>query len=401
MALSSISSNKLRTGLTLLSISIGVFAIVGVAMVALALQQTLAGQLESLGSTTFSINRTPSVQMGHGWRRYRNRPDITLRQGLDLKKRMGGMALVSIRRDAPGKVVRYDDITTDPNVSVIGADEGWTSLRDFTLAEGRSLSDADVQSAADVAVIGSDLATRLFRNGAAVGRSISIEGHRYHIIGRFGSKGASMAGSQDNFLLIPITSATKYFFDDWSSSVSITIRPERADLADETMSRAVVEMRTLRRLDVGIPDNFEVETNESIAETFGALTSYAGYFGLGCGMIALLAAGVGIMNIMLVSVKERTREIGVRKALGATRVHIMYQFVVEALTLSQLGAIVGIGIGVGAGAGLSSMMNVDPQIPWNWVVISFLVCTAIGLVFGLYPAWRAAQLDPIEALRYE
>lgn len=368
---------------------------------ALALQQTLTGQLESLGSTTFSITRTPSVQMGHSFQRYRNRPDITLRQGLDLKKRMGGIALVSIRRDAPGKVVRYGDVTTDPNVSVIGSDEGWTSLRDFTLEEGRSLSDADVQSNADVAVIGSDLASRLFRNGTAAGRSVSIDGHRYQIIGRFAPKGASMAGSQDNFLLVPITSATKYFFDDWSSSVTITIRPERAESVDETLSRAVVEMRTVRRLDVGTPDNFEVETNESIAETFSSLTSYAGYFGLACGMIALLAAGVGIMNIMLVSVKERTREIGVRKALGATRLHIMYQFVVEALTLSQLGALVGIGIGLGAGAGLSSLMDVSPRIPWNWVAVSFLVCTGIGLLFGLYPAWRAARLDPIEALRYE
>lgn len=401
MAVSSIWSNRLRTGLTLLAVSIGVFAIISVAMVALALEKTLVGQLESLGSTTFMINRMPSVSMGHTWRLYRNRPDITLRQGLDLKRRVGQSALVSLRRDALGKVVRYQDVTTDPNVTLIGSDESWTALRDFSVMEGRSLSEADVQSFSDVAVIGSDLAEKLFRSAPSVGHAVSIDGHRYTIIGEFLTKGASMTGSQDNFLLIPITSATKYFFDEWTSSVSIAVRPNRPEDLDETLSKTVVEMRSVRGLDIGVPANFEIETNQAISESFSSLTDYAGYFGLSCGMIALIAAGVGIMNIMLVSVKERTREIGVRKALGATRFHILYQFLVEALTLSQLGALGGIAIGIAAGAAVSSMMNVDPSVPWSWVLSSFLVCTGIGMLFGLYPAWRAAQLDPIEALRYE
>jgi len=383
------------------SISIGVFAIVGVAMAAAALQRSLTGQLETMGTTTFTITRTPSVSMGHDWRRYRTRPDITVRQGLDLKRRMGEGAIVSLQRDALAKAIRYGDVTTDPNVTVTGSDEHWAFLRDIGIEEGRTLTAADVQSHSDIAVVGSELAERLFRRGSAVGRSITIEGHRYTIVGRFASKGASMAGSLDNFILVPITSATKYFFDEWMSSVSITIRPIRSGEYDETISRAAVEMRTIRRIDVGQPNDFELETNESISETFSAVTDYAGYFGMACGLIALLAAGVGIMNIMLVSVRERTREIGIRKALGATRLNVLYQFLVEALTLSQLGALLGIGLGTGIGAWLASSMHVDPEIPWTWVAISFLACTAIGLIFGLYPAWRAASLDPIEALRYE
>ena len=401
MALASIGSNKLRTGLTLLSIAIGVFAIVGVAIAASALQRTLTGQLESMGTTTFSIQRMPAVSMGHSWRLYRNRPDITVREATNLKRRMGEGVVVSLRRDALGKSVRYGDKTTDPNVTVVGSDEGWSYLRDFPIDEGRTLTWDDVQSYDDVAVIGSELSSRLFGSGSGIGRTIAVDGHRYRIIGSFASKGASMSGSMDNFVLIPITSATKYFFDEWASSVSITIRPEDARAYDETLSRAVVEMRRIRRVSVGMASNFEVETNESISETFSELTNFAEYFGLACGMIALLAAGVGIMNIMLVSVKERTREIGVRKALGATRLNILYQFLVEALTLWQLGALIGIGLGIAGGAALALAMETAATIPWSWVAVSFCSCTAIGLAFGLYPAWRAARLDPIEALRYE
>ncbi len=401
MALGSIRGNKLRAGLTLLSIAVGVFAIVGVASSVDALSAGLQQQLSALGTTSFSINRSSSLDFGKGNRRFRNRPTITLRQGQEFKNRMTDVDNIALSYRTGGLIVKYGSKSTDPNVTALGADESYPSAYNYDLASGRMIDASDVESASDVALLGSELVTQLFEKNSPLGAVISVGNRRYTIIGTLEPKGAMGGVSQDRTVLMPITSAAKYFFDEWSSSVNITVRARNADLLDESVSQGVGVMRMIRRLDLGEANDFEVETNESIKETFDPMTNYARTFGVACGAIALIAAGVGIMNIMLVSVKERTREIGIRKAVGATRSNILAQFIVEALTLCELGGAIGMICGVLVGLFIGNQMGVDATIPWVGIIAAISACTLIGLIFGTYPAWKASRLDPIDALRYE
>ncbi len=401
MAIQSILGNKLRASLTLLSMAIGVFAIVGVAAAVGALDGKLKTQLESFGSTSFMITRTPVMNFGDNWRRYRNRKDITVRQGQELRRRLTDAQLVSLQNQTMGVVAKHDKRSTDPMVTVYGSDENFLGLADFDLAVGRNITDVDVQLRSDVAVIGDEIEKLLFKDQSALGQSVSLNNHRYLVIGVAKPKGAVFGQSQDAFALVPITSATKYFFDEWESSIILNIRAQSAEQFDEVMGQAIGIMRALRGVKLGEENDFEIATNESITETFGGLTQYVSVFGMACGAIALLAAGVGIMNIMLVSVKERTREIGIRKAVGATSGNILSQFMIEALTLCQFGAMIGIGIGFLGGLLLAGLMDAPAPFPWNNALGAIAICSFIGLVFGSYPAWKASRLDPIDALRYE
>jgi putative ABC transport system permease protein len=401
MAVDSLRSNKLRTGLTLLSMSIGVFAIVGVAAFVGAINSTLDDQLEAMGRNSYYIQREPAMEFGDHMRRYRNRQPISLRQGLEFKRRMTGVKEIGLTNFMAGGVIRYADMKTDPDVFIYGADEAFLSNFDYSIDQGRGIDPQDVQLASDVVVIGSQVADELFKHVSAVGQSIKINEHRYLVIGVYASKGAIFGQSQDNFVMVPITSSAKYFFDEWSTSVAITVSVGSAEDVDGSIDQATGLMRIIRGVGIGEDNDFEIQSNESIADAFGSFTGYLSLFGAFCGAIALFAAGIGIMNIMLVSVKERTREIGIRKAIGATRRAILSQFMIEAVTLCQLGALIGASLGVLGGLAISLAMGTSATVPWFWVFLSMAICFGIGLVFGSYPAWRAARLDPIEALRYE
>ncbi|MEP7219689.1 MAG: ABC transporter permease, partial [Bacteroidota bacterium] len=334
-------------------------------------------------------------------RRFRNRQDISLRQATELKRRLTTAEHISLINQSMGAIVRYGTESTDPSVSIYGCDESFVNSYDYVVDQGRSIEVQDVQLRSDVVVIGAELADKFFKNGSPLGKSIAINGHRFTVVGTLQAKGAVFGQSQDNLALVPITSAAKYFFDEMATSLTISIRSASVSAMEETIGQTVGILRSIRGVPLGAPNDFEITTNESISQTFGNFTKYVSQFGLGCGVIALIAAGVGIMNIMLVSVKERTREIGIRKAVGATNANILTQFVVEAVTLCQLGALIGILIGLGMGLLMSIVVKVTPPFPWDWVLISIGACTFIGLLFGIYPAWQASRLDPIDALRYE
>jgi len=400
MAVRSIGANKLRAGLTLLSIAIGVFAIVGVAAAVGALEAKVDDQLSAFGRNSFILQKDPATHFGDN-SRYRNRKDITLRQALEFKRRMTSAQSISLTNVTMGAVVKYAGVSTDPNINVYGTDEGFLLNADFSIDQGRGLDPRDVQMRSNVAVIGAEVKTMLFPHESAVGKILTVNGQPYTVIGVFNAKGAIFGQSQDALVVVPITSAAERFFDEWGTSISINVRAWSVEALDETVGQAVGILRAIRGVEIGAENDFEVITNESISETFGDFTKYIAWFGLFCGSVALLAAGVGIMNIMLVSVKERTREIGVRKAVGATSNDILTQFMIEAVTLCQLGALIGIGIGLLGGLGMGALIKVTPPIPWTWVGVSIASCTFVGLVFGIYPAWRASRLDPIEALRYE
>lgn len=400
-ALQSIRANKLRTVLTLLSISIGIFAIIGAGTAVNTLEGSFNSQLIAMGQNTFMIKRTPSVNFGNSWRKYRNRKDITLQQAKEFKMQMEGISLPSIHNETDGYTAKSGNVSTDPTVTLIGADENFFIVKNFVLETGRAFGLTEVNSAIPVVIIGNDLVVQLFNGQNPIGQFITLKNQRFQVIGTLKTQGSMFGRSLDAQAIIPITVFSRYHSDEWTSSVEITTKAYSKEQLSQAVDESIGIMRSLRNLKPWEENSFEVETNESVSSQFASFSNYLQIFALGSGLISLLAAGVGIMNIMLVSVKERTKEIGIRKAIGAKRSWILYQFIIEAITLCQLGGLIGIVFGVIAGQGLGALINTEAAIPLNWVLFSIIICTLMGLAFGSYPAWKAASLDPIEALRYE
>jgi len=400
-ALQSIRANKLRTVLTLLSISIGIFAIIGAGTAVNTLEGSFNSQLIAMGQSTFMIKRTPSVNFGNSWRKYRNRKDITLQQAKEFKMQMEGISLPSIHNETDGYTAKSGNVSTDPTVTLIGADENFFIVKNFVLETGRAFGLTEVNSAIPVVIIGNDLVVQLFNGENPLGQFITLKNQRFQVIGTLKTQGSMFGRSLDAQAIIPITVFSRYHSDEWTSSVEITTKAYSKEQLSQAVDESIGIMRSLRNLKPWEENSFEVETNESVSSQFASFSNYLQIFALGSGLISLLAAGVGIMNIMLVSVKERTKEIGIRKAIGAKRSWILYQFIIEAITLCQLGGLIGIVFGVVAGQGLGALINTEAAIPLNWVLFSIIICTLMGLAFGSYPAWKAASLDPIEALRYE
>ena len=400
-ALQSIKANTLRTVLTLLSISIGIFAIIGAGTAVNTLEGSFNTQLVAMGQNTFMIKRTPSVNFGNSWRKYRNRKDITYQQAKEFKYQMEGISLVSLHNETDGYTAKRNNFFTDPVVTLIGADENFFVVKNFVIETGRAFGMSEVSSSAPVVIIGNDLVVQLFNGENPLGQFITLKNQQFQVIGTLKSQGSMFGRSLDAQAVIPLTLFSRYHSDEWTSSVEITTKAYSKEQLAEAVDESIGVMRSLRNLKPWEDNTFEVETNESVSSQFASFSNYLQVFGLGSGLISLLAAGVGIMNIMLVSVKERTKEIGIRKAIGAKRKWILFQFIIEAITLCQLGGLIGIFFGVLAGQGLGALINTEAAIPVNWVIFSIVICTLMGLAFGSYPAWKAASLDPIEALRYE
>jgi putative ABC transport system permease protein len=401
IALSAIRANKLRSILTLLGIVVGVFSIIAVMTAVRVLQSSIESGMSQLGSHTFQIQKFPiTMGGGHAERhKYRNRKDITYAQAEAVAERMTLAKEVGYEAFEWGRTVKTNELETNPSVTIMGENIAGLSTNNWTVKEGRAFSPFEYQQERRVALLGERVDAKLFPFGGAVGRQVKIDGDWFEVIGTFEKKGGGFGGNQDNFVAIPLTTFLAKYGDRRSVNIMVTARSP--EVFEEAMEEARGILRTVRKVPPGEDDDFAFFSNESLIRQFNEFTLYV-KLGVGfISFIALVAAGIGIMNIMLVSVTERTREIGIRKAVGAQRRSILSQFLAEAVFLSQLGGVTGILVGVLGGNIAALLLSIPPVFPLDWAAIGFIVCSLVGVGFGVYPAWKAANLDPIEALRYE
>jgi len=337
---------------------------------------------------------------GHTRHKYRNRKNITYRQYEELKDRAQLPVMVSVIDGTGGKSIKYKDKQAKISAAVNGGDEGALRSLKTYIADGRDLTKQDVDFSRNVVILGMDIVDQLFPFEDPLGKYIVVNGLKYRVIGITERQGNLFGQSQDDFILIPITTYLRQFSSRWTS-LSITIEAESVELYDKTQDEVVGIMRTIRKVAPGDDNDFEVASNDELIDTFGQFTGGVKLFAFAISIIALVVAGIGIMNIMLVSVSDRIKEIGIRKAVGANRRDILTQFLTEAVFLSEFGGIAGVILGVAGGNAVAMIFNIPAVIPLDWAFYGLLVCSLIGIGFGSYPAYRAAKLDPIESLHYD
>ena len=402
MAIEAIRQNKLRSILTLLGISIGVFSVIGVMTAIRTLESSVNSQLDILGTNTFTINKSPAIQIHGpgGNRKIRQRKNITYAHYEEMKRKAKLPLRVSVLDGTSERNIRYKDKSLKKSAELNGADEWALRSINTYLADGRNFTPDDIRFSRNVTILGPDIVDILFPFEDPLGKAIKIKGIDYTVIGVTERKGQAFGRSQDYFVLIPISLYIQRFSSKWTS-LGIVFEAESADMYEKTMDEAIGLMRVVRKVPVGEENDFSIISNEELMETFSGFTGGIKIFAGSVSVIALLVAGIGIMNIMLVSVTERIKEIGIRKAIGATKRDILSQFLMEAIFLSQFGGVVGVILGIAGGNVVAIVLDVPAVVPMDWAFYGMAVCSLIGIGFGIYPAWRAANLDPIESLRFE
>jgi len=401
LVFAALSANKLRSALTMLGISVGVFSVIGVMTVINGLRAQIESGMSTLGANTFQIDKLPTGQFFSGDRsRFYNRRNIDLAQANRFKELMGTDNPVCLQIRRGGMTAAYLDRKTNPNISLVGTDENYLASLSFDLAAGRNLDPGDVELGRPVCVLGADAASSLFPNESPLGHDIRLDGQNYIVIGVLAAKGAAFGASQDNFLLTPITRWLE-IYSRAGRTIRIGIQAPTAIALYAAEDQAIGNMRLVRGLKPEDANDFEVSTNDSIIAAFDQIAGDVAIGAFVISIIALVASGVGVMNIKLVSVTERTREIGIRKSIGARKRNILVQFLLEAVALSLFGGLAGVAAGVIGGDLGALVFHYEVIFPWFWATMGVLVCGLIGVSFGFYPALKAASLDPIEALRYE
>lgn len=404
VAFDSIRNQKLRTTLTALIIAIGMSALVGIVTAAEALTGSIEQQFSQLGAATFTIqNRALSIYFGPGGRREKENEPITYREALEFKRRFEYPgAKVSLSYVATGSAeVKHKAKSTDPNVRVMAGDEFYLSSNGYELESGRNFSSGEIEAAAYSAIIGVDLYKKLFDEGAdPLGKTISVRGYNYTIVGLLKEKGSSAMLSGDRLIIVPFTNA-RTTFSSPNRSYAINVLAESSETLEKTIDAAYATMRAIRKLHPKEENNFNIVRSDSLANMLSENLSMVSIAGSLIGLITMLGASISLMNIMLVSVTERTKEIGTRKAMGAKSKNILGQFLTEAIVICQLGGILGIIFGLIIGNLVGYFIDAIFVIPWGWLTFSLSVSIVVGIISGFYPAVKASKLDPIEALRYE
>ncbi len=402
VAFDSIKENKLRTTLTALIISIGIMALVGILTSIDALKASISNSFSSMGSNTFTIrNRGFNMQMGgHRNRKVENK-NITFEEATAFQKKFIYPATTSISyRVSSSATVKFNYDKTNPNITVFGSDENYLNAGGYTLSEGRNFTNNEMTFGSNAVIIGQDIKTKLFKKESPINKIISLGVGKYRIIGVIEEKGSSFGMNADQTCVIPVTNA-RSFFQGSNSSFVISVMVNDPTQLDAAVSESEGLFRVLRRVKIGGDSNFSVIKSDSFAADLIDNLSFITIAATIIGFITLLGAAIGLMNIMLVSVTERTREIGIRKALGANQKTIRNQFLIEAITIGQIGGIFGIFLGILIGNLVGMALGVGFIVPWAWIFGGAFLCFIVGIVSGFYPAAKAAKLDPIEALRYE
>ena len=406
IALESLRSNALRSALTLLGMVIGVFSVIASVTAVEVIDDYFTNAFSSFGSTTFFVQKYPAINFGPTDPAIRSRKDITYPQYERLRDRARLPAAVSPSETFPDwwsrVAVAYGERETAPKLQLNGVDQEWAINNGFEIGEGRFLSADDVRYARPVAVITEPVADELFPNETPLGKPVTVDGRRYQVVGVTEKKGAILGDDQDAVVLAPITNLFDTYGGQATRGIGLAIRAPSVAALDATVDEVVGHLRAIRQTPPQNENDFEVVTNDALSGPFKTFTNYLTLGGGAIGLIALIAAGIGVMNIMLVSVTERTREIGIRKSLGATRRTILTQFLLEAVFLCQVGGVLGIALGVLGGNAMSLVgEGLAPAFPWLWAGIAVAGVTLVALVFGVYPAYKAATLRPVDALRAE
>ncbi len=398
----SLKTNRLRTLLTILGVVVGIFSIIVIMTIITMLQTTIETGISFLNKNTFQIQKFPAIHTGghESWQKYRNRKNITLDDFYRLQEMLTQANYMGATQDTWGKVIKYGGRETNPNISVVGITVGALKTSNISIQDGREIRQLDVDYANHVCLLGMDVVEKLFPGIDPIGQVVRVGDQPVSVIGVMERQPQIFGQSMDNFIVIPITTYQS-FYGRVNRSVEITVMSYSKKDYPYTMEAAIGHMRTIRKVPPGQENDFEIFSNESLMGQINDITGGVKIGAIVVSIIALIAAGVGIMNIMLVSVTERTREIGIRKAVGARKSNILFQFLFEAIVLCMIGGVIGILLGIGIGNLAGSFLNAAMAIPYDWVAIGLTLCVLVGVIFGTYPAYKAANLDPIEALRYE
>lgn len=400
IAVQSIINNKLRTSLTILGVVVGIFSIIVIMTIITMLQNSIEDGLSMLSKNTFQIQKHEPMQgPGHN-RSDRNRKDITIDEALRLRELLTSAQYVGAEQWRFGKIVKFGNLETNPNISVAGATVDAMRTNDWNVDYGRDLRENDVEYSANVCLLGPEVVDKIFPNLNPIGQIVRVDNQPLKVIGVLQAQPAMFGESRDNYIVMPITT-WQSIYGKYRGSVNITVTAPSKETYNDVIEAAIGHFRKIRKVPVGQPDDFYIFSNESMITQVNTITGPIKIGALAVSLVALIAAGVGIMNIMLVSVTERTKEIGIRKAIGARKSSILIQFLIEAVILCVVGGIAGIAFGIGVGNFAGSFLTAQMAIPYDWVVIGITMCVIVGLIFGTYPAYKAANLDPIEALRYE